>query len=396
MKRIPTMLVAVLLFMLSVVAWTGLTRAHSFRTGANVTSSQAEKIDHTLFAAGNNIDINSEVSGDVICAGQTVNISGTVHGDVICAGQTVRVTGTVDGDVRLAGQTVALGADVKGNATIGAQTFNLESSAKVAGDVTAGSTSSTFNGTVGRDVAVGGDVATFSSVVGRDIKAGVNHLNLTSQARVAGIIDLTSENDINQSADATVGGKVSRHAPAKNPAASKNWAIFGFSVGWFVYWFLAMLLTALALALLFPRVLHSTSEAVIDKPWKALLTGLVSGLVVPVVLVVLAITLIGIPLAIILGLMWLVVVLLSGPFFAYYLGRLILSESSRPLAIMAVGASVLSMLYFIPILGFIAFLAALWTGSGMIVNELMKRTPRPVYDLGKTVSQPKPTKKANS
>lgn len=355
-----------------------LAGAHNFKTGTNVTISQNDKVQHTVFAAGQTVDINSEVFGDVFCAGQTVTISGIVHGDVLCAGQTVNVTGRVDGDVRLVGQTVTLGADVAGNATIGGQSFILESTGKVGGDMTLGSTTATLSGTVGRDLAVGGQTVTVGNSVGRDIKATVEHLQLTSAARVNGNINYTSAKVLDKAPGAVIGGTVSRSNPPEQ-AKSKHGALFGFGIGWFVYWFLALLLVAMTLALLFPRMLAVATNRAIPRPWKALLIGFIASISMPVLFVLLLVTVVGIPLAFIVGLLWLVILLLSGPLFGYYLGRIILRGSRNPLLIMLVGSAVLLILFFIPLIGFIALLAASWVGSGILLLELFGRTPKPVY-----------------
>lgn len=383
MNKLKLFIGAILLLSATTFAWTQLASAHSFRSGSNVAVGQGEKVDHTLFVAGQTVDISSEVFGDVFCAGQTVTVSGTVHGDVICAGQTVTITGKVDGDVRLVGQTVTLGAEVAGNATIGGQTFNLESRGKIAGDATIGSEKAVFNGPVGRDLAVGGSNATISSTVGRDIKGSLENLSLASGARVQGNIDFTSSNDISKAEGSVIGGKVTR-TDAPKEDQSKRGAVFGFSLGWFIYCFLALLITAMALALLFPRMLHTVSGKAMPRPWKALLTGFLASISVPVILIILAITVVGLPLAFIVGLSWLIILMLSGPLFGYYLGRQILRDSRQPLLIMLVGASLLIVSYFIPVIGFLAVLAAIWIGAGMALLAIFDKTPRPAYNLAKT------------
>ena len=367
-------------------AWASLASAHSFRTGTNVTTGQGEKINETLFASGRTVDISSEVFGDIFCAGQTVTVTGTVHGDVICAGQTVNVTGKVDGDVRLAGQNVTVGADIGGNATIAGQTFNLESTGSVKGDITLGSTDATINGTVGRDIAAGSDNLIIASTVGGDIKGTTNKLTLSRSAKIAGDINYTSKNELNREDGAVITGKVARTQPAR-PSSSKHGAIFGFGVGWFVYWFMSMLLTAMVLVLLFPSMFQAVSNRAMPTPWKALLTGFLANIAVPVVMVLFAITVIGLPLTFITLFLWFLVVLLSGPLFGYYIGRLILRDSRQPLLIMLVGASVLLVLYFLPVLGLLSLLAAMWIGAGMLLLEVFSRTPKPAYNLAQTAAK---------
>lgn len=367
--------------------WVGIASAHTFRTGDNVILAQNQQVNESLFAAGRSVDISSEVNGDIFCAAQTVNISGIVHGDVICAAQTINLTGRVDGDIRLAGQTVTVGATVSGNATIAGQSFTLASTGSIGGDATIGSTDTTFNGPVGRDVAIGGNNVTIASSVGRNVKASAINLHLNSSANITGDVDFTSKNEVDKAAGAVVGGKVSRSEPVKK-GTSKNGAVFGFQLAWFFYCFLAMLLTAMAIALLFPRLLQVVSDNAMPRPWKALLTGFLAFLAMPFIVLILAITVIGMPLAFMLGMLWLVVILLSGPIFGYYLGRIILKGYHHVLPIMLLGASILLVLYFIPFIGILALLSATWVGSGMLLLEVFNRFQKPSYAVSDNTKAP--------
>lgn len=356
-----------------------LASAHNFRSGDTVVIDRSETIDHSLFAAGKTIDISSEVNGDVFCAGQTITISGVIHGDVICAGQTVEISGSVEGDVRLVGQSVTVSAQVKGGATIGGQTFTLSSDGSINRDVSVGSATATFSGPVGRDIAAGGSDLILTSKVGRNVKAEVERISLRNGSQVEGNVEYTSKNKISKSSEALVAGKVTQIAPTEN-RQNKRGAIFGFNLAWFLYWVTAMVVTALTIVLLFPRLIHRSTDRLMRSPWASLLTGFVASIVMPVLLVLLAATVIGLPLAVILGLSWLVVFLLSGPVSAYFLGRKVLrGPTYRPLLILLTGAALLAALYFIPIIGFLILLVAFWLGAGTILMELFDHTPKPHY-----------------
>jgi hypothetical protein len=355
----------------------GVVSAHDFRTGDNVSTAQDEVIDETLYAFGSTINITGEVNGDVICAGQNVNVSGVVHGDVLCAGQTVNISGQVDGDIRLAGQNISITGIVDGNASIVAQTVTSQSEGEIMGDASVAAELVTFGGPVGRDIAVAASNLVIANTIGRNVKANVESLELTSNAVVDGKIEYTSKNEIKQSSNAAVAGEITRSQPENRKQSGAS--IFGVAIAWFIYIFLAMLFTSMAIALLFPSVLQSTTDRIMKSPWMALLVGLIASFVVPVLLVAIGLTIIGIPLMILLGLIWLVVIMLSGPFTAYYVGRLIFTNNRSVLLTMLVGSVVLLALYFLPFAGFIALVGAYWLGTGMIILELMRRTPKPSY-----------------
>jgi cytoskeletal protein CcmA (bactofilin family) len=327
---------------------------------------------------GRTVDINSNVNGDIFCAGQNVTISGAVKGDVICAAQTLTISGNVSGDVRLAGQTVTLSSAVAGNATVASQSFVEQSGGTVDGDMTIGATDTTLNGKVGRDLAIGGNSAIIASQVSRNVEARVNQLHLASSAQVGGNVHLISHNNLTKDSGAAVGGKVSRSEPPQKQSSAKHtW--LGFSLAWFVYWLLAMLAFALVIALVFPQLLVRVTSRAIPRPWKAMLIGFLAGLAAQVVIIVCAITIIGIPVAVFLGLLWALILILSGPTFAYYLGRLIMRDSKHILLTMLVGALVLILLYFIPFVNLLAIAVAIWTGSGLLLLELFERRQKPVY-----------------
>lgn len=386
MKRKRLFIGSLVGVMLAGFLFVGAAQAHTFKTGDNVTFPQGEKIDNSLFVSGRNIDIASDVNGDIFCAGQTITISGNVDGDVICAAQTIRISGKVDGDVRLAAQTVSVSGEVTSNGTIATQTFTLDSDGKIGRDVSVGSQDVAINGEVGRDMAVGSTNVVVSGKVGRDIEATVVNMRLASTASVGGAIDYTSANTITQDSGSTVGGEVTRtDPPQKQNEAQKYGALFGFSLGWFLYWLIAMAAAALLLALIWPVMFVRVTNRAMPRPWKALLVGLVAGIVVPIGLVALLISVIGIPLAITFGIGWLLILLLSGPFTAFYIGRLILrSHSDHILLDMLVGTVLLTILYFIPVVGLLALLFVLWVGVGMLLLELYALTPRPSYVKSKT------------
>lgn len=379
MRKLQLLMGTIFIALVGLFGLAQLVGAYDIHTGDNVTTKQGQQIHDSVYMAGRTVDINSEIFGDVYCAGQNITVSGTVHGDVLCAGQTLNVSGKIDGDVRLAGQTVTLSAVVSGNATIGGQSFVLDSSGSVGGDITLGSSDSTINGQIGRDIIVGGSTVIINNIVGRNIKAAAESMKLSAGARVGGTIELTSHNNISRDQQAVVLGKIIRTEPNASQAKSKHGALFGFGFAWFLYWFAAMLFTALILALLFPRMFQSVTDQALPRPWKALLVGFVGCIVVPIVLVVSAVSVIGLPLAFIGGLAWLVALLLSGPLFGYYIGRLVMPDSKKVLLIMITGAGLLTILYFIPFIGALAILAATFTGTGMLLLEAFRRTPRPSY-----------------
>lgn len=380
MNKTKVLITAGLIVLASLIGLTSVASAQSVRTGDSVNIGAQNKVDGMVFLAGNTITIAGEVNGDVYCAGQTVSISGTVRGDVLCAGQTVIVSGSVDGSLRLAAQNVVLGGQVADSVTVGAQSFTTESTSSIGRDVLGGAEAVTLNGAIKRDLAIGATTLIVNQEVGRNIKGEVKNLRLTDSARVGGNIEYQSSNQPSIASSAQIGGSVTRTEPEKKPQKGLV-APLAFSFVVILYIFTALLLVIVALALLIPRVLDESATAAIQQPARTALIGFGASIAAPLLIMALLLSVIGIPLALLLIKVWLIVCILSGPFTGYAIGRIILKKSKSPLAIAIVGGSVLLLAYFIPIVGLVALFVAYIFGSGMVLTEVTKRLPKPSQKL---------------
>lgn len=380
MHRARMILAAVLIGVIGFGLTASAQAMTSMKSGNDVVLHAGQTADQTIFYAGNTVDIAGTVNGDVFCAGQTVTVSGTVNGDVICAGQNVTISANVSGDVRVAGQNVTISGQVANNASVLAQAATIDSGGRIARDAQITAQSATINGTVGRDLAGASTSMAVNGTVGRDVLATVASLSLGNSAVVNGSIVYTSASTLSKAGGAQVSGTITRYQPTK--ATKQNAARAGAGNFWFSLYLLAsLLLVALVLVLLFPRLFHLATEVAYRSPWLTLLVGLVTSIVVPAVFVLLLITVIGIPLALLLLLVWILVSVLAWVFAAYYVGSLLLHNSTRnPIWYMLLGAAIIIILSFIPFLGFFVWLVSLWMGVGIIVRQYA-HLPRPRYEV---------------
>jgi uncharacterized RDD family membrane protein YckC len=151
----------------------------------------------------------------------------------------------------------------------------------------------------------------------------------------------------------------------------------GENLGW--VWILTLSFFAfyLLLTLLFGRAMSRTAEVLESSPGMTLLTALLTLLLTPVLLVLLAFTGIG-PF---LFLPVLIVATLFGKAaFLTWMGRRVTGQSGRDLPVLAtfVGGVILIGLYLVPVLGFVAQKLASFLGLGMAVYAAliaMRREP---------------------
>lgn len=372
----------ILLAVVLVAGFWGVAGAQqNFRAGNTTLVRANETIDSALWAAGRTIDIAGTVDGDVYCAGQHVTVSGTVNGDLLCAAQTIVVSGEIQGDVRIAAQTVTLSGSVADSVTVAAQSFSQGGDSTIGRDTSIAATDITLSGTTGRDLAFTAQNATINGQVDRDVSATVNRLQIGPDAQITGDLAYTSANNAQIASGAVVEGEVTKSAPKKGDGKQDRTAgeaILAW-LGSYLYFLAAALLVALALALLFPQAIHAIAGVGLASPWESLLTGIVAALVVPAISIILMLTVIGIPLALVLLLAWLLLQVFAGVVSAYYLGRIVWRAQRNVILTMLIGVALLTLLYFVPVVGFIAFILAMLLGTGMILLALGRRRPKPAY-----------------
>ncbi len=332
-----------------------------YRSGTNTVVSPTEVVDHSLFVTGSTVTIAGTVNGDVFCAGKTVFVTGTVNGDVMCAGQEVRIGGTVNGSVRAAGQSVSIAGTVQRAISLAGQSVSVEPDAKIGGDATLAGSSVLVAGNLARDAYAAGATVTVTGNVARNFDARTDDLTV-SAGSVDGTVNQVKSPD----------NKAKESAKESAPKAG---------LGFLFFINLMMFITAMLLVIVAPRRFNGLAELVLTKPSKTLAIGLITTFLLPFVLVLLLVTIVGIPLALLLGIVWAGAGILSGPVVAYVVGRKLLQDSHQPLVIMAVGSLVVLLVYLVPVLNIFAGMAVYIMGMGALTQAVGRALGKPVYNI---------------
>jgi cytoskeletal protein CcmA (bactofilin family) len=386
--KIKVFTAALIACTLAAFATVGAVAAQTFRADESTSIPASETIDGSAYLAGSTINVSGNVNGDLYCVGQNITITGNITGDVLCAGQTVTVNGTVEGNVRLAGQTIMIGSDVGKSATLAGQTIILNQDGQIGQDATVMGQTVTLDGIIGRDVVTSSASTTINSSIGRNVSASVDTLTLASNAEIGGKIDYTSPQKLSSAEGASVAGRVTYTEMQKD---TKDEPI-GYNLVGAIVWSLMLLASAVIFALLFPRLLHSTTQTSVNAVPQALLAvlvGFVAGIIMPFAIVTLMVTVLGVPVAIVVLLAWILILALSGVFAAYFAGRLIWRQQTNAVLTMLVGAFVILILLLVPIINILVGLLCLWYGTGVILIQLQKHFIIPQYDTSKYTAKAK-------
>ena len=341
---------------------------------------KGETIDEDAIVASTSGSIEGVIDGDLTILTGDLTISGTVTGSVIAlTAGTLRVEpgGVIEGSLRTVSPSVEIEGTVQGDTLITGATYAVEHGGSVGRDVVYFGGTYSIAGSVGRDIRGRMLTAGIDGTVGRDVDIAVELLTVGPDADIGGDILYRSTNDavINESAD--IAGEVIA-LPAQSNffygvllTLANIITFLGFVIGgFFVLW-------------LFRSSGEAAVVAIETSPFKSLLIGLAVVLLGPVVVVLLAASLAGLPLAglalfgLLLGLVFgpipsvtvfgdLLLRRRAGLFGAFVLGAVLLRAAIWGFSLIGVGA-----------IGALVYLIALvWGVGGWVLGGWRLRAAR--------------------
>ena len=248
---------------------------------------------------------------------------------------------------------------------------------EVEGDIDAGFGDVKIEGPVDGDVrAEFGDVYVNDSV-GGDVNVGWGDVDLGPDGEILGNLECEGcEITGNRS---EVKGEMMARGMALDFDESHGKGIIGF-VGW-LFAALAFAACAVLAAVVAPRPLSSAASRAEESPGRSFIYGLVSLPVIFVLCVVLAVSIVGIPLLLLLVPAYLALLFFGALVAAFFIGTRVLMVTGRyrfgnALAAV-VGAMILAATTFIPVLGDLLLYALSILGTGAIILALFsRRSPR--------------------
>ncbi len=331
-----------------------------------------ERIDGSLIAWGDSVTIEGTITGDLIAFGETVRIRGTVEGNVFCAGQEIELAGTIGGSAHCAGEDVRVEGSVGKNFYGAGEDVSFEAAARVGGDAAVACESARLEGEIARDLIAAGEDIVVSGRIGRDAGIHAAAVSFLATAVVPGKIDLhMPEGEEPVIATGAALGAITRNvmegSAPKTPLKRISQASYVMHrlvmvAGAFVA---GLVLFALAPGLFAIRVETA------GRFFGAVGAGFATMILAPVVLVLLAITVLGIPAAL-FGVLLCGALVYIGPIaLAAVVGRSVLrSEGAtlRDFAVsLAVGLLLLGVLVSLPGIGGLAFAIVIFEGVGLLV-----------------------------
>ncbi len=334
-------------------------------------------IEGDLFFGGERLEIDGIIQGDLILFSEDVIINGRVNGSILGAvSGKLRNNGEVGGSLRGFINEAYLGKDgaIKGSISAFAVKLITEGGSSIENGILGRFTEVDLKGRITGPVSFNSAISTkLSGEINGDIRIGGVPVKWISPLIINGkVIDSTGhDNNPAKLEGIKLDGEYQRQKPIKDQIGFlKGAAIFSF------IWFLGSLLASLVLYRLFPGTAWNITEPSATNFRRSLLMGLIGLLGLPVLIIILAITVVGLPLAILLGLFYLVLLLFAGIPLNLWFGRLIFKSGLNPVLMTVLGGLFLALLNWLPIIGLLVNPLLLLLGMGMIIGNIRLQVNR--------------------
>ena len=324
MKRTFLLLgLILLLFFLPAV-----TLAQDSEKTKNFEVKKGEVIDHDYLAVGESVTISGVVNGDVYAAGANVTVDGVINGDLLAGAGMITLLGEVTDDVRIAGGNILINGTVGKNVTLAGGTATITSEAEIKGSILAFAGNLELRAPVGRDVSLYAGRAVVGSQIGGDLRGEFDELVLTSEAGILGNLEYKSPEEAEITEGAIILGETSYESLRRERAPKLKMNFLaepaiprGASLWLSFSSFILSFLLGLGFLYVFPKRGEAIIKVLTSRPWQSLGAGFLALILIPVGMVLLIMTIIGIPLALMLVPLFILLLYFSKIFAAICTGR---------------------------------------------------------------------------
>lgn len=364
MKKIYFLLILPIFFLIPLISQAYVSKSSDF-----IYVGKDEVIEGNLYFQAKSVTIEGQVLGDVIGMGANLQINGQVKGDVIAMAQNIDISGKVDGNLRVVSNAINISGGIGKNTNFIGESLVLAEKATIGQDLLLMSVNSEINGLIKENFHGMSGNTVIRGEVGKNVNLKIDKikrkkystvLKLEKSAIIGGAINYQGGNDIIIEAG-SVTGEINKKEPHKSPRQIPSSSKFIYSIA-------SVFLTVLILNILFKKQTKKLKEIARQENYKNMGPGAVILFLTPIAIILAMITIVGIPLALLTLVLWLILLFFSKIIFALTLGECLfklIKKEKTSWQLKALSGIVLAWLLFaLPFIGWLFSLIATLIGLG--------------------------------
>jgi len=311
------------------------------------------------YIAGFSVVTTAPIAGDFSAVGGSITVAAPIAGDGLLLAGSLSSRAPVAGDLRAGGGSISIEKQIVGDLV--ALGISVNDAGRVGGSIFIAALNTVLtNGASGPVTIYGNNISLGGDFVGNVKVVATGRLTLAPNTTIHGKLSYEAPETATIPASATIVGGIEYENISYLPDAGTSRALAFISVGFFLFVrILGALILAGLLAGLFPRL----AEAIIERAYSArlrsiLLTMLLGFAVLaatPILLVLLALTFVGMGVALLMGIAYILIVLLALLYSGILLGGIVARRYSRRLTVLwrdgVLGMLTFSLIALVPFVG---------------------------------------------
>ncbi len=349
-----------------------VTTASVIRSGESVSLAEDQMVAGDFYSVANKVNVSGEIGEDMLSVGGEITVNGSVGHDALLIGGQVDVHGFIGDDLRVVAAETVVAEPVNGDLLVIGSDVTILSTASVSGDVILMASHATIEGAVAGDILGAVEILRIDAPIAGDVDVRVKQLTLGDNAAVDGSVRYVSYLALTKSLNATVFGDEVRSDPlvAEDDGIQYPQVLLG----------LLFLFSVLVWYLVARPLLSAVTTQAVARPTRSFIVGFAAFFVTPAAIGVLAVSFLGVFVALVLFFLYAVLGLLSVIASAAVLGTWLYTAffpnkvpvAGVTLSVLVLGVVAMMLLSLLQVVGPLLLVGIVLLTLGAITDVLIR------------------------
>jgi len=346
--------------------------AMKYDSDTEVLLDRSRFISDDWYVAGEQVNVFGSALQDVWVAASRAQLWGMVGQDLNLLAVEADIRGRIGDDLRIVAGDMILSPTVEGSALLVGRRIQIQRNTIFNSDLLAAGREITVEGNIQGPVKIYGETVLVNAVIAGEVHIRAENVSVGPEAKVMGRVTVISSKPADVDPKAYLSTPIVWRKPAGPEAAGQEVGSW-FSAGqWYTRMtiFIGLMAFGLLMVLMLPGISRRYALTIRHRVWPSLGWGVFTLVALPLLALIFLVTVIGIPIAIVLGLFYLLMMFAARLGVGYLIGLAILkpapADTGRNALSLLLGFSLLTLLGWVPLLGGLVNFVSILLGLGAI------------------------------